>query len=316
MFDDNKRIKVALCYSGAVRGLLVNLPQLKDAIFHEDRYDIDYYFYGDPIGASIRQDDITKGRAEPQGLKIKKEMPEFNCLFEDETEGFEERLANFRTKIFQYHMPYEQQVLQWYGVQRVFDFVLSQDKEYDVYVRVRPDIYPAGKMKFDWSTFDENTVYAPFMGNFGGLNDRFAFGSKKAMRIYSNFYDSQVYYRGPSGDLNEKSRKYFEKIYKEVPVERMHPNIDDPAARQKWCNDHRSAYVYGCGRNNSELRLFSHLVDNDLDIHVLDPEYIHIGAVRNADKFIRYFGPEFEGLLLKYNQATKEELKYDGRVWW
>ena len=185
-----------------------------------------------------------------------------------------------------------------------------------MYVRVRPDIYPAGKMKFDWSVFDENTVYAPFMGNFGGLNDRFSFGSKRAMRIYSMFYGSEVYYRGPNKELEKESTEYFKKIYKEIPVERMHPNIDDLAARQKWCDDHRKAYVYGNCRKNSELRLFNYLVGNGLDIKLLDPEYVHIGAVRNADKLIRYYGPEFEGLLLKYNQATKEELKYDGRVWW
>ena len=310
-------IKVALCYSGAVRGLLKNLPQIKEVFFHEDIFEIDYYFYGDPLGASIRTDDVEKGKNEPQGLKIKTEMPEFNCLFEDDRgDDHNKRMLNFKTKIYNYHMPYEQQVLQWYGVNKVFDYAFSKEKEYDIYFRIRPDIFPAGKLKFDWSSFDKKTIYAPFMGNFGGLNDRFAFGSKEAMNIYSSFYDSEVYYRGPSLDLAEKSKKYFEKIYKVVPVDKMHPNILDPEKKSQWCQEHKAAYKYGVSAINSELRLFNHIINNGLDIELLNPEFVHIGAVRNDDGIIRYFGPEFEGLLLKYNQIKEEDLKYDRPKWW
>lgn len=314
--DTSKKIKVALCYSGAIRGLIINLPQIKNSIFHEDIFEIDYYLYGDPGGGTIRADDRARGAAEPQGIKIQKELPEFNCLLEDETLGFDERLQRFRKHIAAYHMPYEQQVHQWYGVQRVFDFVFSQDKEYDVYVRLRPDIFPAGEMKFNWERFDENTVYAPFMGNFGGLNDRFAFGSKKAMSIYSQFYESDIYYKGPDNEVSEKSLDYFNnKLYKNIPVQRMHPNIADPDKRRQWREEHRAAYVWRCGGVNSEFRLLNYLIGEGLDINLLDPGYIHIGAVRSADYEIRYSGPEFEGMLLRYEQAALEDLRYE-KKWW
>lgn len=314
--DTSKKIKVALCYSGAIRGLIINLPQIKNSIFHEDIFEIDYYLYGDPGGGTIRADDRERGKAEPQGLKIQKELPEFNCLLEDETIGFDERLQRFRKQISGYHMPYEQQVLQWYGVRRVFDFVFSQDKEYDIYVRLRPDIFPAGKMKFDWEHFDEDTVYAPFMGNFGGLNDRFAFGSKKAMSVYSQFYESDIYYNGPDAWARSEALDYFDnKLYKTIPVEHMRPNISDEAERQQWRKEHRDAYVFGCGQINSEFRLLNYLIDAELDIVLLDPAHIHIGAVRSADGQIRYGGPEFEGMLLHYEQAVLEDLNYD-RKWW
>lgn len=310
-------LKVALCYSGAVRGLIRNLPQIKKVFFHEDIFDIDYYFYGDPSGASIREDDIEKGLKDPQGLRIKNELPQFNCLFENERgPEFNKMLLKFKSLIFKYNHPIEQQVLQWHGVKRVFEFAFSHDKQYDLYFRIRPDIFPAGQVKFDWHAFDENTVYAPFMGNFGGLNDRFAFGSKKAMEVYSKFYDTDIYYRGPSEEVSEKSKKYFEKIYQNVPVDKMHPNISDKLKRDKWREEHKSAYKYGISGCNSEFRLFNHIISNDVDIKLINPEFAHIGAVRNDDGFIRYYGPEFEGLLIKYNQIKPEEIKYDGGIWW
>jgi len=286
--------KIALCYSGAVRGLLLNLEQVKKVFFDGDQYEIDYYLYADPNGGTVHEKDIENGKVEPQGLKVKKEMPEFNCLFEDESAGFNQRLDKFKKLIKKYHMPYEQQVHQWHGIKKVFDFVFSQEKEYDVYVRLRCDLFPAGKMEFDWSHFDENTVYVPFNGNFGGINDRFAFGSKKAMRTYSNFYDSDIYYFTNSRDgiAEKKAQQLYDKYYSHIKTAK-----------------------YGNGKNNSEIRLLNYLYDRDMEIEILPPENLHAASVRDSDGLIRYPGPDLEEMLLNHNQAKIEDLKYD-RKWW
>ena len=289
-----KNIKVALCYSGAVRGLLNNLQQIHDVVFAQDIYEIDYYLYADPRGGTIHQKDIDNGATAPQGLKVQKERPGFNCLFEDESEGLEERMQRFGQKIVSYHMPYKEQVLQWHSVQKVFDYVFSQEKEYDVYVRLRCDLFPAGKMEFDWDSYDENTVYVPFNAPFGGINDRFAFGSKKVMRIYSNFYESDIYYtaRSESGLGEEKGKIFYDKFY-----------------------SHISTDNHGSGQLNSEYRMLTYLMDNGLNVEVLPPENLHIGSVRDSDGMIRYGGPDLEEMLLKFNQADIKDLRYD-RVWW
>jgi|10_taG_2_1085330.scaffolds.fasta_scaffold00780_8 hypothetical protein len=288
------KIKVALCYSGAVRGLLNNLDHVKDVLFSQSHYEIDYYLYADPCGATIHQKDIVKGQEEPQGLKVKKEKPEFICLFEDETEGLEARMQKFNFLICNYHMPYKEQVLQWHSVKKVFDFVLSQEKEYDLYVRLRCDLFPAGKMNFDWSSYDENTVYVPFNAPFGGINDRFAFGSKKAMRVYSNFYDSDIYYTAKSKlAIAEKLGKaWYEKKY-----------------------SHISTNNFAGGGYNSEYRLLLYLLDNDLNIDIIDNDRVHIGSVRDSDGQIRYSGPDLEKFLVEANGYNLEDLKYDRR-WW
>lgn len=290
-----KKLKVALCYSGAVRGLLNNLEHVKSVLFSQDDiYEIDYYLYADPRGGTIHQKDIDNGIAEPQGLKVQRERPDFNCLLEDESADLQEKMQRFNDNIVGYHMPYKEQVLQWSSVQKVFDFVFSQEKQYDVYVRLRCDLFPAGKMVFDWKTYDENTVYVPFNAPFGGINDRFAFGSKKAMRIYSNFYESEIYYKAKSKDgaAEEKGHQFYDKYYSHIPTDN-----------------------YGGGLLNSEYRMLTYLLDNELDVEVLPGDDLHIGSVRDCDGMIRYGGPDLEEMLEKHNQAKVEDLHYD-RVWW
>ena len=104
-----KKIKVALCYSGAVRGLINNLSQFHDVLFNEEIYEIDYYLYADPNGGTVHAEDVAKAALEPQGLKVQKELPYFNCLLENELDGFRERKERFYENILDYHMPYEQQ---------------------------------------------------------------------------------------------------------------------------------------------------------------------------------------------------------------
>ena len=288
-------MKIAICYSGAVRGLLNNLNHVVDVLFPDRKeHEIDFYLYADYNGGTIHQKDIENGKVEPQGAKVQKERADFNCCLVNELDGFSNRMAKFQNKIKNYHMPYKEQVHQWYSVQKVFDFVFEQEKEYDVYVRIRCDLFPAGIMKFDWSNFEKNKVYVPFNAPFGGINDRFAFGSKKAMRIYSNFYDSDIYYSVEelNDKLINKGKAFYNKYYSHVPTD-----------------------TYRGGDNNSEFRLMSYLHNNDLEIDVLPGDELHIGSVRDSFNVIRYPGPDLEEKLLKYNGFTVDELKYD-RVWW
>lgn len=288
-------MKIAVCYSGAVRGLLSNFDHVKKVLFPDHKeHEIDYYLYADKNGGTIHKKDIESGKLEPQGLKVKSERPDFNCRLVDELNGFPERLSKFEQNIINYHMPYKEQVHQWYSVKKVFDFVFEQEKEYDVYVRMRCDLFPAGKMEFNWDTFDKDTIYVPYNAPFGGINDRFAFGSKDAMKVYSNFYDSKIYYNSYNlrPEVVSRAQEFYNKFYGHIPT-------DD----------------YGNGGHNSEFRMLNHILDNDLNIEILPPENLHIASVRDNDGMIRYPGPDLEDMLLKNNQAKLEDLKYD-RVWW
>jgi len=287
-------MKIAVCYSGAVRGLLNNLEHVKSVLFSNNEHTVDYYLYADKNGGTIHNKDIMNGKVEPQGLKVQKERPEFKCRLVSELDGFEERYSLFERLVENYHMPYKEQIHQWYSVKKVFDFVFEQKEEYDVYVRMRCDLFPAGVMEIDWSTFDTNTVYVPFNAPFGGINDRFAFGSKDAMRKYSNFYGSQIYYSAKNlpEEVVRKGQQFYDENYGHIPTDN-----------------------YGGGRHNSEFRLLNYLFDQGLNIQVLPPERLHIGSVRDSDGLIRYPGPDLEQMLVEFNDFKLEDLKYD-RLWW
>lgn len=288
-------MKIAMCYSGAVRGLLNNLEHVISVLFPDkENHEIDFYLYADRNGGTIHQKDIDSGNIEPQGLKVQNERADFNCKLVNELDGFPERMEKFKKKIVNYHMPFKEQVHQWYSVQQVFNFVFEQEKEYDVYVRMRCDLFPAGIMKFDWSGFEQNKVYVPFNAPFGGINDRFGFGSKEAMRVYSNFYDSEIYYNVSNLDSETvaKGKAFYEKYYSHIATDN-----------------------YRNGRDNSEFRLLSYLHQNEIEIEVLPGEELHIGSVRDSDGLIRYPGPDLEQKLIKYNNLDIKDLKYD-RLWW
>ena len=74
--QEKRSMKIAMCYSGAVRGLLFNLEHVKSVLFpNPDEHEVDYYLYADYNGGSIYQKDIENGKIEPQGLKVQKEKP-------------------------------------------------------------------------------------------------------------------------------------------------------------------------------------------------------------------------------------------------
>ena len=114
------------------------------------------------------------------------------------------------------------------------------------------------------------------------------------MEIYSNFYDSEIYYNSYNlrPEVASQAQQFYQKYY-----------------------GHISTDNYGNGGHNSEFRMLNYLLDNNLNIEVLPPDNLHIASVRDNDGLIRYPGPDLENMLLKNNQANLQDLKYD-RVWW
>ena len=59
-------------------------------------------------------------------------------------------------------------------------------KGYDVYVKTRPDLMFNGKINFNVNL--DNQIYIPEANDFGGINDRFAFGNYETMKKYYSVY--------------------------------------------------------------------------------------------------------------------------------
>ena len=71
--------------------------------------------------------------------------------------------------------------------------------DYDVYVRSRGDVRLHSKIDFHSYEYIDNRLYSTTAIDWGGLNDQFAFGNYKTMKIYYSLY---VEYLRKNGYLN------------------------------------------------------------------------------------------------------------------
>lgn len=77
-----------------------------------------------------------------------------------------------------------QSLNQWHNMFIGFCIV---PKDYDVYVRIRPDIIFNNRI--DFSRYDYgNNIYIPEGSDYGGINDQFAFGNYEVMKKYYSVY--------------------------------------------------------------------------------------------------------------------------------
>ncbi len=89
-------------------------------------------------------------------------------------------------------------MLQHWGNKKVWDFFASSaaTESFDVIIRIRPDLWihrfqPLNQFQMDLYHIDspwKNTVFAPWWGKFGGINDRLAVMGRQAAETYFNLY--------------------------------------------------------------------------------------------------------------------------------
>jgi len=63
-------------------------------------------------------------------------------------------------------------------------------QNYDIYVRIRPDIIFNGPIDFSKYDCTGKTIYIPEGNDYGGCNDQFAFGNHEVMKIYYSVYQN------------------------------------------------------------------------------------------------------------------------------
>ena len=92
---------------------------------------------------------------------------------------------------------------------RVFQMCEEAGIHYDAYVILRPDAFFESDIDIDiLRSIEEGNVYIPDWDHWLGYNDRFAFGSKEAIRIYTNRGYDLAEFRKTYGPLtSEKGLK-------------------------------------------------------------------------------------------------------------
>jgi hypothetical protein len=89
-----------------------------------------------------------------------------------------------------FNPPFMKNVLSmYYKIKRCSDMVSKSGIDYDIVVRLRPDIYFNSSMRLE--NPKENSLYVNNDGNWGdAYNDQFFYGDQKTMKIVSNVYDN------------------------------------------------------------------------------------------------------------------------------
>lgn len=83
-------------------------------------------------------------------------------------------------------------MLQHWGNKKVWDFFASSAaiESFDVIIRIRPDLWIH---RFEMPRFEDgeiSTVFCPWWGKFGGINDRLAIMGYQASQVYMNVFDA------------------------------------------------------------------------------------------------------------------------------
>ncbi len=188
-------MRTAVLISGQLRTFKKCYPTQKWQIFRH--YEPDIHFF-----ASICRDDQTREiyllQNDYENVKVESyddpsDLPEITQEKGD--------FAPYANAASHYKL-----MLQHWGNKKVWDFFASSAaiESFDVIIRIRPDLWihrftaprfigqhmhPKAVVIGDVHAQDKRTVFAPWWGKFGGINDRLAIMGKEVAPIYFGLYD-------------------------------------------------------------------------------------------------------------------------------
>lgn len=173
-------MNIALCFSGQPRKISSVLPALRRYILQPlSKYNV-YVFMHLPVGSTVP--DIG--------------IPPSSVLQEDESLVSPPPCKSLNHGIVSrpWHdqSPYRSFYLQVRSISQSFEiarlYALKRRINFDWVFRLRYDNLYFGEPVEDLATLDSDAVYLPSHDNWGGYNDRFAFGSPRCMDSYSKRY--------------------------------------------------------------------------------------------------------------------------------
>lgn len=215
-------MKVALCLSGAMRTFRKTYPNLKKYLL--DKYNPDVF-----ISTWVLQDYNSSAVSE-------KELTDFyhpkkinvawtHSFVVDEI--VEQRNFNKRNPQSVYSMFYRINDCNKLKMQ----YEMDGNFTYDCVIRFRPDIYL--EEEFNLENLDQLNV--PKWGDFGGLNDQFAFGNSDIINCYSNLFHNIVDYLKEDSSLIFNPEFLLKRHIEKNKIGLNRPNINYKLMRTENC---------------------------------------------------------------------------------
>lgn len=215
-------MKIAVCISGLFRGMEICLPTWRTHLLNST----------DQFDAFVCTGPNTEWCNYTSSLYMMSKLKElFNSTtyviehdVPDQFPGIiEERNFNKRNKIHVMSM--------FSKIKTANDLKIQHEQKYgfiyDVVIRWRPDTY----LKSSIALSNEDKLFVPKHGDFGGLNDQMAWSNSKNMDHYSNLYSKITDYLNEDKSLTFNpellTKRHWEKLGK--PLQR--PNVMYQLAR-------------------------------------------------------------------------------------
>lgn len=173
-------MNIALCFSGQPREISSVLPALRRYILKPLGKHNLHVFMHLPVGSEVPDIGISPSSILQEDESLISPPP---CI-----------VSNHGVVSRPWHVDssYRSFYLQVRSIAKSFElaksFSNSNDLVFDWVFRLRYDNLYFGAAVEDLSALDNNSVYLPSHDNWGGYNDRFAFGSPRCMDSYSKRY--------------------------------------------------------------------------------------------------------------------------------
>lgn len=220
----SNKMKVAVCISGLLR----SFEQTFESLFVNltDQFDCDFFIHTwETMGSHDRHFDYKVS-----GINVKNIESKIQAIYNPKNLIIEPR------KQFHYSelMRQRNQGRDNNGLLSMFYKILECNKlksayenqynfKYDCVIRYRADMLIQSKIIID-PMLNLNSIFIPSFGDFGGINDQFAFSNSKNMDSYSSLFDRMNEYLTDGQVLNPEFLLKYHIDKNKLPIARFNCN--------------------------------------------------------------------------------------------
>ena len=179
-----EEMKTAFLFTGQMRGFKNAYPSIKTNV--ESCFEnVSYFFFGPP---------------ESDGTTFESIVPDANCQYENDNPSLADGWNSIgigggsdrasRNNGYNIKTLTEHYVMQIYNLYRGFQMIPN---DFDLVVRIRPCCFSLDSLVIDKSELEslkDDEIFIPNWEGGNGVNDRFAIGTYKSMKIYTSLFTS------------------------------------------------------------------------------------------------------------------------------
>lgn len=219
---DPSKIKTALCISGHLRTFEENFKSVYHNII--SKMDCDVFIHTwEELGMPYRPFDAPVAHVKSKNLEEK-----LKFLYNPKKLVIEPR-KNFQITPLMHQRQIDHRDIggilsMFYKVEECNELKKQYEKEfnfkYDCVIRFRGDLFV--EMPIPIGTPNINNLYIPMYGNFGGINDQFAFGSSNIMDVYSSLYSNIEKYLLRGAPMHPEKLLQYHIEFNKLPVAKVH----------------------------------------------------------------------------------------------